>query len=182
MNTSIHPMATFIVMDGACARHEGSSLLQARIIQSTYPGSHVVSADVFGAEVRGLTRVDDTAVFTGQSPQMDEMVRRSNVYFTALALKPMFQIESYRLRCYDYFTDVISGMTADHLLAIELAVKGFMRSGLVDQVYMTDGEVNCTAMAEDAIREFDLDASKDAPVWTWAFEMGQWWESLGAQS
>jgi len=177
-------MATFVVMDGACARHEGSSLLQARIIQSTYPGSHVatVSAvqDVFGAEVRFLTRVDDTAVFTGQSPQMDEMIRRSNVYFTALALKPMFQVESFRLRIFDYFTDVINGMTAEHLLAMEIVAKDFMRSGLIDQVYLDCGEVNCTAMAEDAIREFDLDAGTDAPVWQWAFEMSQWWDSLGA--
>src|SRR5437016_5930233 len=101
MDTSIH-QTTFCVIDGSILYFRSSSLLQARLVQATIPDAVVVDDT--------LKPVNDTVVFVGHSPQIDEMIKRSNVYFTQLALKPLFQVESYRLRAYDYFTDVIDAM------------------------------------------------------------------------
>jgi hypothetical protein len=56
----------------------------------------------------------------------------------------------------------------------QIAVKEFMKAGLVDQAYQS-----CTEMAEDAANQFGLSTDEGAEVWEWAFDVMSWWDSLG---
>jgi hypothetical protein len=59
-----------------------------------------------------------------------------------------------------------------------LAAKKLMQQLLQTspQDFISCGEVNITLLAEYAIDEYSLDHSDGAPVWDWAFEIGQEYE------